>query len=59
MDNVLKLFKSGTLADEKLAFQILDSKDKRYLKSLVAELKKGKFGLMIIERVEERSRVVS
>jgi hypothetical protein len=59
MDNVLQLFKSGRPEDEKLAFNLLEAKDKRYLKSLAAELKRGNFQLYIIEKVEERSRVVS
>jgi hypothetical protein len=59
MDSVLKLFKSGRPEDEKTAFNLLDAKDKQYLKGLAAELKKGKFHLYLIERVEEMSRVVS
>jgi len=57
MDNILKLLKSGVIADEKLAFTLLETKDKQYFKSLLKDLKQKGYGLYIIERVDEMSRL--
>ncbi len=57
MDTILKLLKSGVVADEKAAFTLLETKDRQYFKVLLKDLKKKGYGLYIIERVDEMSRL--